>query len=252
MTTQKMTEANRANAQHSTGPQTPEGKQRSSRNALKHGLFSRQILMWDEDAGELEQFRQDMLESLRPVGAMEEMLADRIVSESWRLQRADRLEAKEFNRTEYWNIENVTLLEIYQVRIERSMYRAIKELERRQEARRGLERQQEQERQQESGGTACPSSGWPCSSSEPDRAAGCAHEGPPEGGSSAPSSGGPLEGGAQSEPAGQAPGGDKTGSFLREAPAGSPSDPAGVGTPCGAPVQAAEGAAEPVLTAPGA
>ena len=37
-------QANRANAQKSTGPRSPEGKRRSSRNALKHGLLSSQVV----------------------------------------------------------------------------------------------------------------------------------------------------------------------------------------------------------------
>jgi hypothetical protein len=40
---------NRANAQHSTGPRTSEGKRRSSMNAMRHGLTSQVIVMPDED-----------------------------------------------------------------------------------------------------------------------------------------------------------------------------------------------------------
>src|SRR5262245_23346436 len=45
--------ANRRNAQRSTGPCTPEGKRISRRNALKHGILSREVLLASERAGEL-------------------------------------------------------------------------------------------------------------------------------------------------------------------------------------------------------
>jgi hypothetical protein len=43
------TEINRANAQHSTGPKTESGKQKSSLNALRHGLTSQIVVMPTED-----------------------------------------------------------------------------------------------------------------------------------------------------------------------------------------------------------
>ena len=52
MTTEAKIEANRANAQHSTGPRTEEGKAASSRNALKHGLTSFTVLLPTEDPAE--------------------------------------------------------------------------------------------------------------------------------------------------------------------------------------------------------
>jgi hypothetical protein len=45
--------ANAANAQHSTGPRTTEGKDRSSQNASKHGLTAREVVI---GAGEQEEF----------------------------------------------------------------------------------------------------------------------------------------------------------------------------------------------------
>jgi hypothetical protein len=47
--------ANAANALHSTGPRTPEGKTRSSQNASKHGLTARQVVI---APGEQEEFHQ--------------------------------------------------------------------------------------------------------------------------------------------------------------------------------------------------
>ena len=52
--------ANAANAQHSTGPRTPEGKTRSSQNASKHGLTAREIVI---APGEQEEF-DDLLADL--------------------------------------------------------------------------------------------------------------------------------------------------------------------------------------------
>ena len=49
MTTEAQTEANRANAQKSTGPRTPEGKAKVAQNALKHGLLAKQAVVVGED-----------------------------------------------------------------------------------------------------------------------------------------------------------------------------------------------------------
>jgi hypothetical protein len=47
-------EANRRNAEKSTGPKTPEGKQAVASNAVKHGLFARQLILNDEDPEEYQ------------------------------------------------------------------------------------------------------------------------------------------------------------------------------------------------------
>ena len=53
-------EANRKNAEKSTGPRTAEGKEIVSRNALKHGLFSRYLLLDDEDPAEYQALLDDL------------------------------------------------------------------------------------------------------------------------------------------------------------------------------------------------
>ena len=84
-------EANRANAKKSTGPRTPEGKERASRNALRHGLTAREAVIQGEDPEAYELHREEMLGELAPVGVVERMLAERVVGISWRLRRAERL-----------------------------------------------------------------------------------------------------------------------------------------------------------------
>jgi len=88
MATAAQVEANRANAQKSTGPRTPEGKEQASQNALKHGLFSREAVIRGEDEDEFEMHQERLLGQLNPVGPLEEILAARIVDLAWRLKRA--------------------------------------------------------------------------------------------------------------------------------------------------------------------
>jgi len=89
-------QANRLNAQKSTGPRTPEGKERASRNAIKHGLLAREAVIQGEDPEEFEVYREEMLLELTPAGVVEAMLAERVVGLSWRLRRAERLQNAAF------------------------------------------------------------------------------------------------------------------------------------------------------------
>jgi len=92
MATEAQILANRRNAQKSTGPRTPEGKAIISQNALKHGLTASQAIISSESQAEFEMYRDQMLDELVPVGAMESMLTERIISLSWRLKRAGRFQ----------------------------------------------------------------------------------------------------------------------------------------------------------------
>src|SRR5512141_884939 len=87
MTTQSRIEANRRNAQHSTGPRTPEGKARVAHNAIKHGILGDQAVLPTENREQFEEFRDALVGDLCPLGAMEQVLAERIVAATWRLRR---------------------------------------------------------------------------------------------------------------------------------------------------------------------
>jgi hypothetical protein len=87
--------ANRANAGKSTGPRTPEGKARSSRNALKHGLCSvspRHMVIPGEDPDEFWRLHEEIFNDMRPTQAAERVMVERIVLAQWRLRRAVRYE----------------------------------------------------------------------------------------------------------------------------------------------------------------
>lgn len=87
MPTEAQTLANRRNAQKSTGPRSSQGKIAITQNSLKHGLTARQDVIFTESQAEFELYRERMLQELDPLGPMETMLAERIVSLSWRLKR---------------------------------------------------------------------------------------------------------------------------------------------------------------------
>ncbi|MEJ2055957.1 MAG: hypothetical protein P8X42_18750, partial [Calditrichaceae bacterium] len=97
MATEAQIQANRRNAQKSTGPRTAEGKAIVAQNAVKHGLTGREVVVQGEDPGEFELYRERMLAELDPSDEIESDLAARIVNLSWRLKRAERLQTVAFD-----------------------------------------------------------------------------------------------------------------------------------------------------------
>jgi hypothetical protein len=94
----KQIQANRHNARKSTGPKTPNGKTRVSRNAIKHGLLARQIVLQDDDPQEnpadLDRLVDELRDHFAPEGPLERLLLERIAVCYWRLRRAYRFEAQ--------------------------------------------------------------------------------------------------------------------------------------------------------------
>src|ERR1700721_1416166 len=93
---EKQFAANRANARHSTGPRTEEGKARSRLNALKHGLLASEAANFGvegEPARKAFEGLSDRLENYyRPRGPIEEILVQKIAIATWRLNRLRRFE----------------------------------------------------------------------------------------------------------------------------------------------------------------
>ncbi|MBN2315097.1 MAG: hypothetical protein JXM79_14300 [Sedimentisphaerales bacterium] len=92
MATQAQILANRRNAQKSTGPKTAEGKAAVAKNATQHGLFARYDVVISEDPADYDALRESLLKELSPEGTMESILAERIVSLTWRIKRAARMQ----------------------------------------------------------------------------------------------------------------------------------------------------------------
>ena len=96
MTTEKQIEANKQNALVTTGPVTDEGKALVSQNAIKHGIFAKDLIIAAGDGKEDEQEYRELLDglviSLNPTGQMECLLVEKITVDFWRLRRVLRFE----------------------------------------------------------------------------------------------------------------------------------------------------------------
>ena len=93
MATEARIEANRRNAQKSTGPRTSSGKALACYNAVRHGVLTAAPVLPGEDIAAWDQHKAGVAESLAPVGALERALADRVALTLWRLERFARAEA---------------------------------------------------------------------------------------------------------------------------------------------------------------
>ena len=80
------------------GPRTELGKQRASRNATKHGVFSKVVVLPDESRAEYERLLAGLRESLRPEGALEELLVDKLAATAWRQRRLLLAEGAEIRK----------------------------------------------------------------------------------------------------------------------------------------------------------
>jgi hypothetical protein len=93
MSSTARTEANRLNAQASTGPKTAEGKQRASLNSVKHGFTGQTMILPAEEADAYRAFTESFLRELSPEGVNETHLAHLIMTNRWRLTQMATMEA---------------------------------------------------------------------------------------------------------------------------------------------------------------
>ena len=93
MSTDRQIEANRLNAQHSTGPSTPEGRAAVRLNGLKHGLCAETIVVPGEDPAAFEAMLDAYRAEYQPATPSAEFLVRQVAMADWRLLRLHRIEA---------------------------------------------------------------------------------------------------------------------------------------------------------------
>jgi hypothetical protein len=133
MATAAQLTANRANAQLSTGPVTPEGKSRVAQNALKHGLTAKHLVIRIDEAEEFAALRDSLQAELAPQGAIETITFNEILHAAWNLHRFRRAEAEICSgaASDFASPETAALFDRlgrYQARAQRAYFRALAEL----------------------------------------------------------------------------------------------------------------------------
>ena len=98
MATDKQFEANRNNAQLSTGPSTERGKSHARFNALKLGVHSKSRILYGEDAEDYEALESETFDLCNPVGPIERAVTRRIIDCMWRLDRLDQAQHTALSR----------------------------------------------------------------------------------------------------------------------------------------------------------
>jgi hypothetical protein len=93
MTSFRQLEANRRNARLSNGPVTEEGKRKSRRNAIRHGLTAATVINALEDADDYAAFEMAVTSDYDVRTAVERELVLRLASLLWRLRRATAIES---------------------------------------------------------------------------------------------------------------------------------------------------------------
>jgi len=123
MSTELKMQANRANAQSSTGPRTSQGKARSAQNACKHGLTAQQLMVRPEEREQFEELLAHYRSEIDPRGSIQQTLFDELVAAAWNLRRVRILQSQ----IDMLDPQSDRLAR-HHTRIERTFHRALKEL----------------------------------------------------------------------------------------------------------------------------
>jgi hypothetical protein len=115
--------ANRENAQHSTGPTSEAGKEKVSQNRRTHGLAGGAFFIQDEQLYDYTNFAASVYDEYNPQTDTEARLADSLIQHYWLMQRAIRLQNENVG-----DDKKLALFLRYQTTHERSYYKAMKEL----------------------------------------------------------------------------------------------------------------------------
>jgi hypothetical protein len=135
MASAQQIEANTRNGRLAAGCKTDQGKAASARNATRHGLTSKMVVLADEDQAEFDELASRYEWQYSPSTPEQCFLVQQLAESEWRLRRARRLETAFFNQhtdEEILNDKSVAdalaRLTRYETAIERSYYKALKEV----------------------------------------------------------------------------------------------------------------------------
>jgi len=130
MSTEAQIAANRANAEHSTGPTTEEGKAASSRNHTSHGLTYRNIffILPCESGEAYSILLAGLHHEHRPDTETERILVDRMAQHHWLRCRAEGLESGCFREDGTINEKGLALYIRYRTSHERAFHKCLNEL----------------------------------------------------------------------------------------------------------------------------
>ena len=141
-TSDRRLDANRRNAQLSTGPRTPEGKARVAQNRTTHALTGKgHLILPGEDAGAYDRLFAALMQEHSPVGETENHQVELLAHNQWKLRRAARLETEAFEESlspetgRFALTDAVMRAARYMASIRRSYTLALAELRRLQTAR---------------------------------------------------------------------------------------------------------------------
>jgi hypothetical protein len=144
---------NRANSEHSTGPRTTAGKQRSSLNALRHGLTGHVVVLPTEDQTAYQRHLLRFVDQFQPKGALEEQLVPATEATFLTLAAEDHLDSIHTNEPRaagalalaqafHQQCHALANISIYEQRLARLFDRTLKQLHEIQAERRQHERSQ--------------------------------------------------------------------------------------------------------------
>ena len=145
---EKQQQANRQNAQKSTGPKTPEGREAVRFNALTYGLRTRETILERENAREYSGLWDELDAEWQPQTRTERIYLETMVTSQWLLKRIAESEQQ------IYTIANVEqrfkmLAYVYKMRaqLERSFRTAVADMKQSQKERKAVQTQPPQAEQ---------------------------------------------------------------------------------------------------------
>jgi len=127
---EKQQAANRQNAQHSTGPKSPEGRAAIRFNALTFGLRTRATILPDENPADYSQLWDELEADWQPQNRTERSYLETMVTSQWLLRRLAASEQQIYMRIDNIEEQFKMLAYVYKQRaqLERSFRTAIDDM----------------------------------------------------------------------------------------------------------------------------